>query len=166
MTNWLFLQCLISWSNKIHFTIHWKLIWVGTLWDLFSSISSQACCSSVRPRHPFFFFFGQNMWSLSDHRVEILDFFFFFLAALGLHCCSSCGERGSTPRCDALASHWGGFPCCGARALSVRASVVVPRGLQSAGSVAVAHGPSCSAAFGIFPDQGSNPCPLHWQADS
>ena len=25
---------------------------------------------------------------------------------------------------------------------------------------------SCSAACGIFPDQGSNPCPLHWQADS
>ena len=34
------------------------------------------------------------------------------------------------------------------------------------GSVIVAHGPSCSAACGIFPDQGSNPCPLHWQADS
>ena len=35
-----------------------------------------------------------------------------------------------------------------------------------AGSVVVAHGPSCSAACGILPDQGSNPCPLHWQADS
>ena len=23
-----------------------------------------------------------------------------------------------------------------------------------------------SDACGIFPDQGSNPCPLHWQADS
>ena len=34
------------------------------------------------------------------------------------------------------------------------------------GSVVVAHGPSCSAACGIFPDQGSNPCPLRWQADS
>ena len=28
------------------------------------------------------------------------------------------------------------------------------------------HGLSCSLACGIFPDQGSNPCPLHWQADS
>ena len=27
-------------------------------------------------------------------------------------------------------------------------------------------GLSCSAACGIFPDQGSNPCLLHWQADS
>ena len=37
---------------------------------------------------------------------------------------------------------------------------------RRASSVIVAHGPSCSAARGIFPDQGSNPCPLHWQADS
>ena len=39
-------------------------------------------------------------------------------------------------------------------------------GSRRAGSVIVAHGPSCSAACGIFPDQGSNPCPLHQQADS
>ena len=39
-------------------------------------------------------------------------------------------------------------------------------GSRRTGSVVVAHGPSCSAACGIFPDQGSNPCPLHWQADS
>ena len=39
-------------------------------------------------------------------------------------------------------------------------------GSRHAGSAIVAHGPSCSAACGIFPDQGSNPCPLHWQADS
>ena len=39
-------------------------------------------------------------------------------------------------------------------------------GSRRAGSVIVAHGPSRSAARGIFPDQGSNPCPLHWQADS
>ena len=38
--------------------------------------------------------------------------------------------------------------------------------LRSTGSVVVAHGPSCSVACGIFPDQGSNPCPLHWQANS
>ena len=37
---------------------------------------------------------------------------------------------------------------------------------RCAGSVVVAHTPSCSVAFGIFPDQGSNPCHLHWQADS
>ena len=39
-------------------------------------------------------------------------------------------------------------------------------GSRRTGSVVVAHGASCSMACGIFPDQGSNPCPLHWQADS
>ena len=39
-------------------------------------------------------------------------------------------------------------------------------GSRRAGSVIVAHRPSCSVACGIFPDQGSNLCPLHWQADS
>ena len=39
-------------------------------------------------------------------------------------------------------------------------------GSRRAGSVIVAHGPSCAAACGIFPDQGLNPCSLHWQADS
>ena len=39
-------------------------------------------------------------------------------------------------------------------------------GSRRAGSVVVAHGPSRSVACGIFPDQGLNPCPLHWQADS
>ena len=45
-------------------------------------------------------------------------------------------------------------------------SVVVARRLWSAGSVVVVHRFSCSVACGVFPDQGSNPCPLHWQADS
>ena len=39
-------------------------------------------------------------------------------------------------------------------------------GSRRTGSVVVAHGPSCSVACGIFPDQGSNPHPLHQQADS
>ena len=81
------------------------------------------------------------------------SYLFFFLAALCFRCC-------------ALASHCSGFSCCGAQALGAWASVVVARGLYSAGSVVVAHGLSCSTACGIFPDQGSNPCPLLWQVDS
>ena len=50
----------------------------------------------------------------------------------------------------------------GARASSPsRPLLLWSTGSRPAGSVAVAHGPSCSAACGIFPDQGSNPCPLH-----
>ena len=36
----------------------------------------------------------------------------------------------------------------------------------STGSVVVVQGLSCSVACGVFPYQGSNPCPLHWEADS
>ena len=39
-------------------------------------------------------------------------------------------------------------------------------GSRRADSAVVAHGPSCSAACGILPDQGSSPRPLHQQADS
>ena len=39
-------------------------------------------------------------------------------------------------------------------------------GSGCAGSAAMAHGPSHSAACGIFPDRGTNPHPLHRQADS
>ena len=44
-------------------------------------------------------------------------------------------------------------------------AVAVP-GLQGTGSVVVVLGLSCSAALGIFPDQGSNLCLLYWQVDS
>ena len=55
-------------------------------------------------------------------------------------------------------------PCAG---LSLsRPLLLWSTGSRRAGSLVVAHVPSCSAARGILPDQGSNPCPLHWQADS
>ena len=47
------------------------------------------------------------------------------------------------------------------RPLSLRST-----GSRRAGSVIVAHGPSRSVACGILPDEDSNPCPLHRQADS
>ena len=62
-------------------------------------------------------------------------------------------QVGATLHRGARASHY--------RGLSLRST-----SSRRAGSVVVAHGPSCSAACGIFPDQGSNPCPLPWQADS
>ena len=79
------------------------------------------------------------------------------MAALGLCCCvqafSSCGERGLL------------FVAVRGLLIAV-ASLVGSTGSRHVGSVVVAHGLSCSAARGIFPDQGLNPCPLHWQADS
>ena len=84
--------------------------------------------------------------------------FYLFLAALGLRRCStffsSCGVWGLLSSCGEWASHCGGFSCRGAPALGLPALVVVVPGF------------TCPAACGIFPDQGSNPCPLHWQVDS
>ncbi|KAJ8796454.1 hypothetical protein J1605_017924 [Eschrichtius robustus] len=42
-----------------------------------------------------------------------------------------------------------------------RTLIIMSTGSRRADSVVVAHGPSCSVTCGIFPDQGSNPCPLH-----
>ena len=92
-------------------------------------------------------------WSLFTEHLLVLDvshglFFlnlvYLFLTALSLHCCaqafSSCGKQGRLSSCDAQSSH-----CCG-----VQASVVMV----------------LPAARGFFPDQGSDSCSLHWQADS
>ena len=87
-------------------------------------------------------------------------FYFIFLAVLGLrfvrglspvaasggHSSLWCGDRSSS-RCTGLSL---------SRPLPLQGT-----GSRRASSVAVAHGPSCSVACGIFPDQGSNPCPLH-----
>ena len=79
---------------------------------------------------------------------------------------------GATLRCGAQASHCSGFSCCRAWALGTRASVVMAHGLSSCGlralerRLVVAHGLRCSTACEIFPDEGSNPCPLHCQVDS
>ena len=74
-------------------------------------------------------------------------------AALGLCCCtwafSHCGKHGLL-----FVALCVGFSSCGAQAPGTTASLVA------------AHGLSCTTACGIFPHQGSNPCSLHWQADS
>ena len=80
-----------------------------------------------------------------------------------MHRLSLVVASGATLPCGVWASHCGGFSCCGAQALGARASVVAARGLSSCGSRAL----ECRlSSCGIFPDQGSNPCPLHWQVDS
>ena len=52
------------------------------------------------------------------------------------------------------------------RLLTVVVSLVAEGGLWGTVSVAVVHGLSCPGACGIFLDQGTNLCLLHWQADS
>ena len=78
---------------------------------------------------------------------------------------SSCSKRGLLSSCGAWASHCSGFSSCWARALGRAGfsgwSQPLEQGLNSCGAGAwLLH------MCGIFPDQGSNPCLLHWQADS
>ena len=56
--------------------------------------------------------------------------------------------------------------CTGFRGAAHRLSSWQLPGSRAQGSVVVLQGLSCSSACGIFPDQGLNPYPLHWQADS
>ena len=107
----------------------------------------------LSPRVSLFFFF----------KFFFIIFYFYlfiylFMAVLGLRFCarafSSCGKRGPLFH-------------RGVRGPSLSWPLLLrSTGSRRAGSVVVAHGPSCPVACGIFPDQGSNPCPLHWQADS
>ena len=69
---------------------------------------------------------------------------------LGLRCStqsfSSCSEQRLLSSYSAWASHYGGFPCCRAWSPGLAGSVV-----------------SQATMCGIFPGQGSNPCPLHFR---
>ena len=105
--------------------------------------------------------------------MEVYFYWFIYLAASGFHCCTwafpTCAKWGPALPCSAWASHCCDFSCCGARALGAWASVVAACRLSSCvtqASVVAAREPSSSVACGLFLDQGSNPCPLHWQADS
>ena len=135
--NWVI--CVLFWICKISLYI---LIQVSCqIYVLLFSKSVACFCQFLDDFFVFFFF---NLYLL-------------FLAVLALHCCTrlslSVVIRGSSPlRCEGFSLWW----------LFL---------LQSTGSrltalVTVPHGLSCSSECGIFLDQGSNLCPLHWPADS
>ena len=110
-------------------------------------------------------YFTSRRWNITPHFL----FFFFnlfiylyfwlcwaFASVRGLSLVAASGGHSSS-RCAGLSL---------SRPLLLRSTGSRRTGSRHAGSVVVAHGPTCSVACGIFPDQGSNPCPLHWQADS
>ena len=126
---------------------------------------SSACCGQMCHRVLFFFLI---------HPPSCLTLVLFFFLTLGLFVCLFiylfiylwlCWVFVSVRGLSLVAASGGhsSLRCAGlslSRPLLLRST-----GSRRAGSVVVAHGPSCSAAYGILPDQGSNPCPLHWQAD-
>ena len=108
------------------------------------------------------------LWFFSLFFFFIIIIIYLFLAALGLHCClrafSSCGERGLLfvavhglliAVVSLVTEH--GLQARRLQQLWHVGSVVVARGLQSAGSVVVTHGLSCSAACGNLPRPGIKP---------
>ena len=105
------------------------------------------------------FFFNESFFFLNNFGVAFSPSFFLsffllcwvFVSVRGLSLVVASGGHSSS-RCTGLSV--------------LRPLLLQSAGSRRAGSVVVAHGPSCSAACGIFPDQGSNPCPLHWQAES
>ena len=95
----------------------------------------------------------RHIYSFFKKLIYLFNFWlcWVFVSARGLSLVAASGGHSSS-RCAGLSLSW--------------PLLLQSTGSRRAGSVVVAHGPSCSAACGIFPDQGSNPCPLHQQADS
>ena len=120
---------------------------------------------------------GSNVWFQSYSKISIYNrqlgkfcnsyyfyFFFFFNKCIYLFCLCwvFVSVRGLSP---VAASRGHSSSRCADLLLS-RPLPLQSTGSRRASSVVVAHGPSCSVSCGIFPNQGSNPCTLHWQADS
>ena len=93
----------------------------------------------------------QLKMNLAIHSFIHLWLCWVFVSVRGLSLVAASGGHSSS-RCTGLSLSW--------------PLLLWSTGSRRAGSAIVAQRPSCSAACGIFPDQGSNPCPLHWQADS
>ena len=93
----------------------------------------------------------------SEHFIFQITLFIFDCA--GSFCCvrafSSCSEQ------ERLFLAELGLPLSQSQALGTQAQQ-----WRRVGSIVVVHRSNCRPAYEIFPDQGSNPCSLHWQAGS
>ena len=105
-------------------------------------------------------YFSHPLYHLTLH-IFFKNFFFWNLlsAVLALRCCAGFSLVAASRGCASVAVH-------SARALGTGASGAVAPQLSSTGSEFAAQGFSFSMACGIFLDQRSNLCLLHWQADS
>ena len=113
----------------------------------------------VRPRG--LFSFGYKLRAVL-FIYFLKELFAYLLAVLGLRCCLwAFSSFASWSGSNFLSSHRGGFSC-GAWALGCTGF----RGCSAWAQQLWCSGPSRSSACGLFPDRGSNPCSLHWQADS
>ena len=75
----------------------------------------------------------------------------------------SCSELWLLSSCSARVCHHSSFSCCRAWAPW---HTDFSSGFWALELLVAVHRLSCSSTDGVFPDQGSNPCLLHWQVDS
>ena len=97
--------------------------------------------------------FFLSLFFIFSHAGSLLPCGHFFPPLVRDHC----GEQRLLSSCDVQASRCGDLSCCGAWASVAEA----PR-LYSTNLIVAEHGFSCFVVCGIFSDQESNPCLLHW----
>ena len=119
---------------------------------------------------------GSSKFMFNSIKFFLINLFIYFwlcwvfVAACGRLSLVAASEGYSSLRCTGFSLRW--LLLLRSTGSSTRASVVVACRLSSCGVQALEHrlsscgGLSCSTACGILPDQGSNPCLLHWQADA
>ena len=98
---------------------------------------------------------SHSWWESGLHLLPFTNYFWLCWVFVAVRAFST-GGAGATLQLRCL-----GFPCRGAQALDMWA-----QDLQRMGSAVAVRGLTCSTAWGVFPDEGSNLCPLHWQVDS
>ena len=149
---------LISWpSSSWTQTAFWILREMNTN-VLFTAWESTNKNNSPSPK------FSLLIWNIHGRTTYYYYFFnkFIYLFIYFWLCWVFVSVQGPSP---VAASGVHSSSRCAGLSLS-RPLLVQSTGSRRAGSVVVVHGPSRSAACGIFPDRGTNPRPLHRQADS
>ena len=167
-----------GWDGGIVSLTQWTWVWAisGSWWwtgrpGVLQSMGLQ------RVRHDWvtelnwmFKDFKNNLTLYIHHHFFFFKFLFISYLFLFFNCArssllcrlfSSCGEYRLLSSWGAWASHWSVFSCYSAGSRHAGFS-----SCSKQASVVVVHGPSCSVACRILPDQGLNLCPLHLQEDS
>ena len=146
--------------------VPWNTSPTSSLWaaGVFALRNSQCCPEEViwagPSLHSFIRHSASIYWVSTACQAPLqLLFIYWLLAVLGLPGCVgfSLGSRFLTPEASPVAEP---------RLQGVWASGTSVHGLQTAGSVVVAHRLSHSMARGILPGQGLNPGPQHCPANS
>ena len=164
---WVFISSFFIFKNKAYMDLLANMFpfflskYLGLEWLVYKQMCVLLCKKLLHSFSEFSLKYS-SLWVcflVAPHPFQYLNDLFFWI-----HFCScwvfsdawrlfsTCGEWGILSSCDAQALRCGGFSCCEARA-------VVHTGFSSCGAWL-----SCSRACGIFLDQGSNLCLLHWQA--